>query len=107
LSRDGYIEVSTKQQPYIYFYAPCPIKKDFTKIPHFLKIVEFYKSLLKYEEPKSFIVEPKFGKGFMEPDASMRWKKGPFFVEIQRSVYSDKVMQEKVGRYEAYFMSNE
>jgi hypothetical protein len=65
LSRDGYIEVSTKQQPYIYFYAPCPIKKDSTKIPHFLKIVEFYKSLLKYEEPKSFIVEPKFGKGFM------------------------------------------
>jgi hypothetical protein len=43
----------------------------------------------------------------MEPDAFMRWKKGPFFVEIQRSVYSDKVMQEKVGRYEAYFMSNE
>lgn len=107
LRRDGYIEVSTKQLPYIYFASPSPIKKDSTKIPHFLKIAEFYKSLIKYEPPKSFIVEPKYGKGYMEPDAFMRWKKGPFFVEIQRSVYSDKVMKEKVSRYEAYYLSNE
>jgi hypothetical protein len=107
LRRDGYIEVSTKLMPYIYVAAPSPIKKDSTKIPHFLKIVEFYKSLIKYEPPKSLIVEPKFGKGYMEPDAFMLWKRGPFFVEIQRSVYSDKVMKEKVSRYEAYFMSNE
>jgi hypothetical protein len=43
----------------------------------------------------------------MEPDSFMIWKRAPFFVEIQRSVYSDKVMKEKVSRYEAYFMSNE
>jgi Replication-relaxation len=109
LRRDGYIEVSTRQQPYIYFASPAPIKKDSAKIPHFLKIAEFYISLLKIkdEPPKSFVVEPKYGKGFMEPDAFMIWKRGPFFVEIQRSVYSDKVMKEKVIRYEAYFMSNE
>jgi hypothetical protein len=107
LRREGYIEVSTKQLPYIYFASPAPIKKDSTKIPHFLKIAEFYKSLVEYEPPKSFIIEPKYGKGYMEPDAFMRWRKGPFFVEIQRSVYSDKVMKEKVSRYEQYYLSNE
>lgn len=107
LRRDGYIEVSTKQQPYLYFPAPSSIKKDSAKIPHFLKIVEFYKDARVHNEPKSFIVEPKFGKGYMEPDAFMIWKRGPFFIEIQRSVYSDKVMNEKISRYEAYFMNNE
>lgn len=37
----------------------------------------------------------------------MIWKRGPFFVEIQRSVYSERVMAEKVQRYESYFLSNE
>lgn len=107
LRRDGYIEVNTNYQQYLYFYSPSPIKKDSTKIPHFLKIVEFYISLLKYEKPKSFIVEPKFGKGYMEPDAFMRWRRGPFFVEIQRSVYSDKMIKEKIKRYEDYYFSEE
>lgn len=107
LRRDGHIEVNTSQQPYIYFPAPSPIKKDSAKIPHFLKIVEFYKSLLNFEPSKSFMVEPKYGKGYMEPDAFMIWKRAPFFVEIQRSVYSHKVMNEKFNRYLSYFMSNE
>lgn len=107
MRRDGHIEVNTTQQPYIYFPSPSPIKKDSAKIPHFLKIIDFYKSLLEFEHPKSFNVEPKYGKGFMEPDAFMIWKRGPFFVEIQRSVYSHKVMNEKFNRYLAYYMSNE
>jgi hypothetical protein len=107
LRRDGHIEVNTNQQPYIYFSSPAPIKKDSAKIPHFLKIVEFYKSLLKVENPKSFVVEPKYGKGNMEPDAFMIWKRAPFFVEIQRSVYSEKVMNEKFNRYVSYYTSNE
>ena len=107
LRRDGYIEVNTNHQPYLYFPSPASIKKDSTKIPHFLKIVEFYKSLLKFEKPKTFIVEPKYGKGYMEPDAFMIWKRAPFFVEIQRSIYSARVMDEKVKRYEEYFFSNE
>jgi hypothetical protein len=107
LRRDGYIEVSKERQPYIYFTAPAQIKKDSTKIPHFLKIVDFYKSVVMSSIPESFIVEPKYGKGFMEPDGFMVWKRAPFFIEIQRSVYSEKVMNEKVKRYEAYFLSNE
>lgn len=106
LRRDGYIEVCSNHQPYLYFPSPSTIKKDSSKIPHFLKIVEFYKSLLKYEEPKNFVVEPKYGKGYMEPDAFMLWKRAPFFVEIQRSIYSKKVMNEKVNRYESYYFSN-
>lgn len=107
LRRDGLIEVNVNQQPYLYFSSPAPIKKDSTKIPHFLRIVDFYKSLKNYEDPKTFIVEPKYGKGFMEPDAFMLWKRAPFFVEIQRSIYSERVMNEKIQRYEAYYMSNE
>lgn len=107
LRRDGYIEVNTNHHPYLYFSSPAPIKKDSTKIPHFLKIVEFYKSLLKYEHPRSFVVEPKYGKGFMEPDGFMLWKRAPFFVEIQRSIYSERVMNEKINRYESYYLSNE
>lgn len=107
LRRDGRIEVNTDFQPYIYFLSPSPIKKDSAKIPHFLKIVEFYGDLLKHQAPQSFIVEPKYGKGYMEPDIFMIWKRAPFFVEIQRSVYSHKVMSEKVDRYEAYRLSRE
>lgn len=107
LRRDGYIEVSTHFQPFVYFPSPSSMKKDSAKIPHFLKIVEFYKSLLTYEEPRSFVVEPKYGKDYMEPDSFMIWRKSPFFIEIQRSVYSDKVMQEKIKRYEDYYLSNE
>ena len=107
LRRDGLIEANKDLQPYLYFLSPSPIKKDSTKIPHFLRIVEFYKSVKKYEEPRIFHIEPKYGKGYMEPDVFMIWKRSPFFVEIQRSVYSERVMTEKVKRYEAYFLSNE
>ena len=107
LRRDGQIEVNKTQQPYIYFPSPVPIKKDSAKIPHFLKIVEFYKSLLNFQPPESFIVEPKYGKDYMEPDAFMIWKRAPFFVEIQCSVYSEKVMNGKFMRYVSYCMSNE
>lgn len=107
LRRDGHIEVNAAQQPYIYFPSPAPIKKESAKIPHFLKIVEFYKSLLNFEASSQFIVEPKYGKGYMEPDAFMIWKRAPFFVEIQRSVYSEKVMNEKFNRYVSYYMSSE
>lgn len=107
LRRDGLIDVNLNHQPYLYFPSPAGIKKDSAKIPHFLKIVEFYKSLLKFEAPKSFIVEPKYGKGYMEPDAFMIWKKAPFFVEIQRSLYSERVMKEKIKRYEDYYFSKQ
>lgn len=107
LRRDGYIEVNTDHKPYIYFPSPSPIKKNSAKIPHFLAIARFYMDVLKIEDIKQFNVEPKYGKGYMEPDAFMIWKRAPFFVEIQRSLYSHKVMMDKYNRYLAYYMSNE
>jgi hypothetical protein len=103
LCRDDYIEVSKEYRIYRYFPSPS-IKKDSTKIPHFLAIVDFYKQILKYEEPKEFEVEPKVGdKGIIEPDIFMIWKNAPFFVEIQRKIYSKKVMAAKMKRYEQYY----
>ena len=66
-----------------------------------------YKQLLQYEKPKVFKVEPKYGKAYMEPDIFTIWRQSPFFIEVQNSVYSKKVMQEKVNRYEFYFHSLE
>ena len=43
----------------------------------------------------------------MEPDIFTIWRQSPFFIEVQNSVYSKKVMQEKVNRYEFYFHSLE
>ncbi|WP_371017368.1 replication-relaxation family protein [Pseudalkalibacillus sp. JSM 102089] len=105
MRRDGYIEAKLDHQPYLYFLSPSPIKKDSQKIPHFLAIVDFYKQASKLRKPKQFIVEPKYGKGYMEPDVFMNWNDSPFFVEIQRTLYSEKVMNEKINRYENYYRS--
>ncbi|MDP4549870.1 replication-relaxation family protein [Alkalihalobacillus macyae] len=105
MRRDGYIDAKLDHQPYLYFPYPSLIKKDSQKIPHFLAIVDFYKQATHLRKPKQFIVEPKYGKGYMEPDVFMVWNGSPFFVEIQRTFYSEKVMNEKISRYEAYYRS--
>ena len=102
LRRDGVITCSKEWRQYVYFPIPS-IKKDSAKINHFLAIVDFYKQLQKLDPPDMFTVEPKYGKGKPEPDVFMIWKRAPFFVEIQRSFYSDKVMKEKMNRYEQYY----
>ncbi|WP_309411863.1 replication-relaxation family protein [Bacillus cereus] len=107
LRRDGSVDTNVSQQPYIYFPQPSTIRKTSQKIPHFLAIVDVYKQLLQYEKPKLFKVEPKYGKEYMEPDVFTIWRQSPFFIEVQNLVYSKKVMQEKVNRYECYFHSFE
>ncbi|MEX0415981.1 replication-relaxation family protein [Bacillus sp. C30] len=105
LRRDGSVDANVSHQPYIYFPQPSTIRKTSQKIPHFLAIVDVYKQLIQYENPKLFKVEPKYGKEYMEPDVFTIWRKSPFFIEVQRSVYSHKMMQEKMNRYESYFHS--
>ncbi|MEK2457710.1 hypothetical protein WN875_08795 [Tetragenococcus halophilus] len=107
LVRDKQIEVSKHFTPYVYFLAGSGMKKNSTKIPHFLKLVEVYKQVLKYERVETFIVEPKYNKGLAEPDIFMVIKGTPFFVEVQRNVYSQKVMNQKIKRYEDLYYSNE
>jgi hypothetical protein len=104
LRRDGRIKAATDRHQYLYFHGESNMKKDSMKIPHFLKIVEFYREISKHETPRIFNVEPKYGdKGTVEPDTFMIWRKAPFYVEIQRSVYSAKVFSEKMDRYETFF----
>lgn len=107
LRRDGHVDANITQQPFIYFPQPSTIRKTSQKIPHFLGIVDVYKQLIHYEKPKLFKVEPKYGKEFMEPDAFTIWRRSPFFIEVQKSVYSKKIMQDKIDRYELYFHSQE
>ncbi|PGO78141.1 hypothetical protein CN980_09890 [Bacillus cereus] len=107
LRRDGHVDANILQQPFIYFPQPSTIRKTSQKIPHFLGIVDVYKQLIHYEKPKLFKVEPKYGKEFMEPDAFTIWRRSPFFIEVQKSVYSKKIMQDKIDRYELYFHSQE
>ncbi|MGH1276953.1 replication-relaxation family protein [Bacillus cereus] len=107
LRRDGHVDANISQQPYIYFPQPSTLRKTSQKIPHFLGIVEVYKQLIHYEKPKLFKVEPKYGKDYMEPDAFTIWRRSPFFIEVQKSVYSKKIMQDKINRYELYFHSQE
>lgn len=107
LRRDGHVDANITQQPFIYFPQPSTIRKTSQKIPHFLGIVEVYKQLIHYEKPKLFKVEPKYGRDYMEPDAFTIWRRSPFFIEVQKSVYSKKIMQDKINRYELYFHSNE
>ncbi|MBO2943607.1 replication-relaxation family protein [Paenibacillus sp. F411] len=107
LRRDEIICCSTERRKYIYFPVPG-IKKDSAKIGHFLAIVDFYKEIRQIELPRVVNVEPKLGgKGLPEPDVFCIWKGAPWFVEIQRSQFSDRVMQEKMNRYENYYLSGE
>lgn len=98
----GHIDRNTNQQPFLYFPKPS-IKKDSAKIPHFLEIVKVYKDLIRYEKPTTFQVEPKYGKGYMEPDIFTIWKGSPLWIEVQRSVYSEEMMNEKMARYESFY----
>lgn len=108
LRRDGLIKCSAEHRKYIYFPAGRSIKPDSQKINHFLAIADFYKQLRRMEPPRVFEVEPKLGeKGLPEPDAFVIWKGAPWFVEIQRTQYSEKMMTEKINRYEKYFVSGE
>lgn len=107
LRRDGHVDANITQQPFVYFPQPSTLRKTSQKIPHFLGIVEVYKQLIQYEKPKLFKVEPKYGKEFMEPDAFTIWRRSPFFIEVQKSIYSKKIMQDKINRYELYFHSQE
>jgi hypothetical protein len=101
LLRDGKIQRSTAFVPYVYFGPDTNIKKDSAKIGHFLAIVDVYKELKRLGNLGTFLVEPKFGKKgeCAEPDIFCQYRKTNFFVEVQRTVYSEKQMNEKLGRY--------
>ncbi|MEC2057407.1 replication-relaxation family protein [Peribacillus psychrosaccharolyticus] len=103
LRRDDYIEANTQWKPYTYFLNPSTVKKNSQKISHYLAIVDFYIELCESEKPTLFHVEQRYGSNFMQPDIFMVWKNRSFFVEIQRSRYTTRIMEEKLERYINYF----
>src|SRR5690606_38463704 len=48
-----------------------------------------------------------YKKGLAEPDVYTKIKEVSFFIEVQRNVYSQKVMNDKIKRYEALRYSDE
>ena len=100
LVREGHIQRSTHFQPYVYMSVESQIKKSSQKIQHYLAILETYKEIIKCGVVEEFVVEPRYGnKGTVEPDIFLKFRGTPFFIEVQRTVYSDKQINEKIDRY--------
>lgn len=100
LLRDGLIQRSTAFVPYVYFGPETQIKKNSQKIGHFLAILETYKEIRQHGVVETFLVEPKYGsKGTAEPDIFLKFRETSFFIEVQKSIYSEKQMKEKMDRY--------
>lgn len=107
LLRDGHITRSNLFVPYVYFAADSQIKKNSQKINHFLAILNVYKELKRLGQLTTFTVEPKYlskSQG-AEPDIFCQYRNTNFFVEVQRTQYSPKQMNEKLARYVALYNS--
>lgn len=111
LVREGKIQRSEAFQPFVYFGPDVSMKKNSAKIGHFLAILNAYKEILQHGKVDIFLVEPKYGdKGTAEPDIfcifnNNRGKLAYLFIEVQKSVYSEKQMSEKLDRYNDLYNS--
>lgn len=106
--RDGLIKCSRNFTPFVYFLSETKIKADSQKIPHFLQIADTIIEMMSFKQPKHIAVEPKYQrKGGVEPDIFCKWLGKNMFIEIQRNIYSQKVMQKKIDLYEKYYLSGE
>jgi hypothetical protein len=107
LLRDGQIQRSTAFIPYVYFGPETQIKKQSQKIGHFLAILNVYKEMRKLGRLETFLVEPKYARKSegAEPDIFAVFRNTPFFIEVQKTVYSEKQMAEKLDRYVSLYDS--
>lgn len=107
LVRDGKIHRSTAFVPYIYFGPDVSIKKNSAKIGHFLAILNVYKEMRALGSLGVFLVEPKYGRKSdgAEPDIYATYRRTPFFIEVQKTIYSEKLMRAKLERYVDLFRS--
>jgi hypothetical protein len=101
LLRDGQIQRSTSFVPYVYFGSEVQIKKNSAKINHFLAILNVYKEMKLQGNLDTFLVEPKYVPkgGGAEPDIFAAYRKTHFFIEVQKTIYSEKQMNDKLNRY--------
>jgi hypothetical protein len=106
LLRDGHIQRSKSFVPYVYFGPDVNMKQNSAKVGHFLAILNTYKEMRKLGNLTTFLVEPKFGrKGTVEVDIFTEFRNTPFFIEVQRTLYSEKRMSEKIKRYIEFYHS--
>jgi len=113
LVTEGYIRRSTAfGTPFLYLSTETKMKKDSAKLGHYLAILDVYKEMRKYGEIITFQVEPKYGaKGTVEPDVFCIFRKydrevkTPLFIEVQRTIYSQKMMRAKLERYKKLYES--
>lgn len=106
LLRDGHIQRSTSFVPYCYFGPDVSMKKNSAKIGHFLAILNVYKEILHHGGVSTFLVEPKYGeKGMAEPDIFCIFRRMPMFIEVQKTIYSEKQMNAKLDRYKDLYHS--
>lgn len=106
LVREGQIQRSKAFTPFLYLGPDVNMKKNSAKIGHFLAILDVYKEILEHGKVDTFLVEPKYGsKGTAEPDIFCIFRRTPFFIEVQKSVYSEKQMSDKLNRYVDLFQS--
>jgi hypothetical protein len=104
----GYIEANTNMLPYVYFPKPARIKQDGQKVEHFIKIADFYLQLKRSGGSiKFFHVEPQYMEGAIRPDICVSWRDKIWFIEIQNSHYTHKVMAEKMKRYQSFYDSDD
>ncbi|HHW36133.1 MAG TPA: hypothetical protein GXX18_02345 [Bacillales bacterium] len=103
LTRLKYIRRLRGFSPYLYMLSESKIKQDSNKIPHFLELLHVYKEIRSIEEPRIFQVEPRYE--MVRPDIFTIFMRTPFYIEVQRSIYSDDEMTKKLDRYEKLFES--
>lgn len=103
----GAVRVDKGSRPFCYFHGESNMKFNSMKAPHFKMIADLYIRMCHYKKPEEFEVEPKIAiKGSVEPDVYALWNGVSFYIEVQRSLYTKKVMQTKVNRYLEYYLSN-
>ncbi|WP_096436458.1 replication-relaxation family protein [Alteribacter populi] len=102
-----YLTVAPFRQPYVYMINPAPIKRDSNKIDHYLAIADVYIALKKAGKVREFTVEPRYDDVEVRPDIFTVYQGMPLFIEVQKSVYSDRVMAKKFERYQAYYDSED
>jgi hypothetical protein len=106
LRLNGAVDCDPTQTPYRYFPNPPTMRKDSMKMNHFRDIADFYIEMSQKGKISEYEVEFRTGeKGSPEVDIFMIWNRTPFFVEIQRTVKTKKVMSEKFERYREYYDS--
>ncbi|MEM5663046.1 hypothetical protein AAHB94_00805 [Bacillus toyonensis] len=83
----GYIKACKDFRPYLYVSADSKIKENSQKAFHFLKIVDVYIQLKKYDRKVSHVlIEPKIGtKGTVEPDLFCVFRNTPFLLKCKEA----------------------